>query len=97
MKHPNIVPFLGIVNAPLQLVSKWMSGGNIIGYTKQHPRADRLALVCYPLLYDANPSLRYKLLDVAEALKYLHSRHVVHGDLKGACKLRKKNAQSADQ
>jgi len=66
-KHPNIVPFLGVTSAPLQLVSNWMPGGNVMEYIKQHPGADRLAL----------------LLDVAEALHYLHSRHVAHGDLIG--------------
>ena len=89
-KHPNIVPFLGVTNTPLQLVSNWMPGGNVMEYIKGHPGADRLALVRYSLLRDPDPLPPYQLLDVAEALHYLHSRNVVHGDLKGVCELRKK-------
>ena len=46
-KHPNIVPFLGITSTPFQLVSDWMSGGNLMEYIHKHPGADRLALVCF--------------------------------------------------
>ena len=46
MRHPNIVPFVGIAGAPPQLVSKWMPGGNLIEYIKKNPWADRLGLVC---------------------------------------------------
>lgn len=45
LKHPNIVPFLGITSTPFQFVSEWMSGGNLLQYTKKHPDADRLGLV----------------------------------------------------
>ena len=53
-KHPNIVPFLGITSAPLQLVSIRMSGGDLMEYAKKYPRADRLALVSFFLLRDEN-------------------------------------------
>ena len=46
-KHPNIVPFLGVTIVPLQLISDWMSGGNIMEYLKKHPGANRLGLVCF--------------------------------------------------
>ena len=46
-KHPNIVPFLGVTSAPFQLVSDWMSGGNLMEYIHKHPGTDRLALVCF--------------------------------------------------
>lgn len=49
-KHPNIVPFLGVTSDPFQLVSSWMSGGNLTDYIKKHPDADRLTLVCFPLV-----------------------------------------------
>ena len=47
-KHPNVVPFRGVTTVPLQLVSDWMSGGNIMEYLKEHPGADRLSLVRSP-------------------------------------------------
>ena len=43
--HPNIVPLLGIIITPIQLVSEWMSGGDLPGYIEKHPDADRLELV----------------------------------------------------
>jgi len=55
-RHPNIVPFLGITNTPFQLVSNWMPGGNLVGYIKENPGADRLDLVGFPLMCDANVS-----------------------------------------
>lgn len=48
LKHPNIVPFLGVSGTPFQLVSSWMSGGYLMEYLKRRPDADRLGLVCYP-------------------------------------------------
>ena len=46
--HPNILPLLGITIAPLQLISNWMSGGDLPDYIKKHPEADRLELVGTP-------------------------------------------------
>jgi len=47
LKHPNIIPLLGITIAPssFQLISDWIPGGNLTEYIKNHPRADRLGLV----------------------------------------------------
>ena len=42
LEHRNIVPLLGITPAPLQLISEWMSGGDLPEYIKKHPEADRL-------------------------------------------------------
>ena len=46
MIHPNVLPLLGITTDPFQLVSAWMSGGDLSQYTRLHPDADRLRLVC---------------------------------------------------
>lgn len=46
-KHPNIVSFRGVTAAPLQLVSDWMSGGNLTEYINKNPGADLLGLVCF--------------------------------------------------
>lgn len=87
LKHPNIVPFLGLANLAkisagalpqLCLISPWMVEGNIMEYLARHEDTDRLKLAW----------------DVAKGLTYLHeleSGTVVHGDLRGlrsflACK-----------
>ena len=46
--HPNIVPLLGITPTPLQLISEWMPGGDLVEHIKKHPDADRLGLVGVP-------------------------------------------------
>ena len=45
LRHPNVVPFLGVTNEPLQLVSEWMPNGTLAYYVKKNPNADRIALV----------------------------------------------------
>ncbi|KAF9789172.1 kinase-like domain-containing protein, partial [Thelephora terrestris] len=68
LSHPNIVPFKGVTFRPLQLVSEWMPCGEIKEYIKENPQANLLSL----------------LLGIAKGLNYLHSRNIIHGDLKGA-------------
>jgi hypothetical protein len=50
LTHPNIVPLLGVTLEPLQLISVWMSGGELREYITHHPGTDRLRLVGIPLL-----------------------------------------------
>ena len=51
MVHPNIVPLLGITTSPRpQLISDWMPGEDLPKYVKKHPDANRLELVCIPLI-----------------------------------------------
>ena len=45
LEHPNIVPFLGVTVTPLQSVSTWMSGGDLLEYIDAHPSVDRLGFV----------------------------------------------------
>ena len=54
LEHPNIVPLLGINMTPFppQLISDWISGGNLTEYIKGNPGADRLGLVSVPLPSD---------------------------------------------
>ena len=48
LTHPNVLPFLGITLTPFQLVSEWMSGGDLPQYIEKHPGADRLGSVGVP-------------------------------------------------
>ena len=56
LEHHNIVPLLGITPTPLQLISKWMPGGDLTEYIKKNPDADRLGLVNSPAVV-LNPVL----------------------------------------
>ncbi|KAJ7821488.1 kinase-like protein [Mycena leptocephala] len=70
LKHPNILPFLGVYDIGHDLpvlISPYYKSGHIKGYLKRHP----------------HPVHRHKLVrDVAFGMKYLHHCGVVHGDLK---------------
>ncbi|KZP25802.1 kinase-like protein [Athelia psychrophila] len=70
LEHPNITPFLGVINGfrPLSaMVSPYYAKAKINQYTLDNPDAERLPL----------------LVGVAKGLAYLHSLGVIHGDLKG--------------
>ena len=47
ISHPNIVPFLGVSEAPapLCMISEWMSNGNVRDYVGKNPETSRLRLV----------------------------------------------------
>ncbi|WVW80754.1 hypothetical protein I302_102740 [Kwoniella bestiolae CBS 10118] len=68
-----VLPFFGASSAvgppPWFLVSPWMKNGRITDYVRSEvgSRVDRIALIHR----------------VAQGMEYLHSRDVVHGDLKG--------------
>ncbi|KAF8174693.1 kinase-like domain-containing protein, partial [Mycena galopus ATCC 62051] len=72
LHHPNILPFLGIDRYSFPsffcMVSPWMEHGTVINYLKTHGFSD-----VDKLLYH-----------IAQGLQYLHSRNIVHGDLRGA-------------
>ncbi|KAJ7145890.1 kinase-like domain-containing protein [Mycena epipterygia] len=72
LHHPNILPFIGIdresFSSSLCMVSPWMEHGTILKYLEVHGRANVDKL----------------LFEIAQGLQYLHSRNIVHGDLRGA-------------
>ncbi|KAJ7224795.1 kinase-like domain-containing protein [Mycena rebaudengoi] len=72
LKHPYILPMLGIDResfpSSLCMVSPWMENGTVLNYLEEHGRKDVDRL----------------LWEVAQGLEYLHSRNIVHGDLRGA-------------
>ncbi|KAJ7145871.1 kinase-like domain-containing protein, partial [Mycena epipterygia] len=71
LHHPNILPFIGIDResfpSSLCMVSPWMEHGTILRYLEVHGRANVDKL----------------LVEIAQGLQYLHSRNIVHGDLRG--------------
>ena len=85
MSHPNVLPLLGVTVTPLQLVSNWMSGGDLPDYLRKNPGADRLGLVRVPSVVPIPRLPRCQLSDVTSGLHHLHSCNVIHGDLKGVC------------
>ncbi|EMD35846.1 hypothetical protein CERSUDRAFT_52904, partial [Gelatoporia subvermispora B] len=69
LQHNNIVRFLGVdyslFHERTALVSTWMEHGSIVQYLVQYRTANRLSLV----------------LDIVEALSYLHRLNIAHGNL----------------
>jgi serine/threonine protein kinase len=64
------------------MVAQWMPGGNMLGYVKSHPGANRLELVSLKHWRSDPPLTGPQLLGVTRGLGYLHYNEVVHGDLK---------------
>jgi hypothetical protein len=83
LKHPNILPFLGVTISPLQLISDWMACGTLREYIKKQPEADRLGLVGLSLVATILRLPRKQLSDVARGLHHLHSCNVIHRGIKG--------------
>jgi serine/threonine protein kinase len=50
LKHPHILPLLGAIISPSQLISPFMSNGNLSKYIPKNPDANRLRLVGVDLL-----------------------------------------------
>ncbi|KAJ7163710.1 kinase-like domain-containing protein [Mycena filopes] len=70
LSHPNVLPFFGLyyLERRLCLISPWMENGHLLKFLKHAPPDTDLVSL---------------MLDIALGLEYLHSEHVVHGDLKG--------------
>ena len=45
LRHPNVVPFVGVTQNPLQFVSEWMPNGTLTEYVSENPDANRIGLV----------------------------------------------------
>ncbi|KAF7362805.1 hypothetical protein MVEN_00630300 [Mycena venus] len=74
LKHPNILPFLGVdattfPSPTMAMLSPWMTRGSVLNYMVENSPVSRYAI-----------SL---INDVIQGLEYLHSQNVVHGDLCG--------------
>ncbi|KAK0204824.1 kinase-like domain-containing protein [Desarmillaria ectypa] len=74
LKHPNVLPFLGVSTEPFApsfcLISPWMQNGNIMSFLATNPANDRLT----------------SIKEVANGMAYLHSLDlpIVHADIRGA-------------
>lgn len=61
LNHPNIVPFIGVTFAPLQLVSEWVTGGELREYIGDGRCTNLIDLVS-PLLRPPNNYLTLPLV-----------------------------------
>eukprot|EP00842_Homolaphlyctis_polyrhiza_P002026 jgi/Hompol1/2824/HPOL_006237-RA len=69
LNHPNVHSLLGVcLSAPSPfIISRFMPKGNLVDYVRATPTAN------IPLL----------LQEASKGLTYLHSRNIIHGDIKG--------------
>ncbi|KAJ7926361.1 kinase-like domain-containing protein, partial [Mycena leptocephala] len=72
LRHPNIVPLLGVDGTTfpgltMAMVSPWMRQGSVLNYMTEHSPSSQYAITL--------------LNDVIQGLMYLHSENIVHGDL----------------
>jgi serine/threonine protein kinase len=88
-KHRYITPLLGVSldfdrpGTPA-LMSPYFAHGNIVMYLRKNPNVDKLPLVNHCQISRNTPcSISTKIVQIAEALSYLHACEIYHGDLKG--------------
>ena len=88
LDHPNLLPLKGYVCIPEwgpypAFVSDWMENGTVDRYIKENQNVDSLLLVRFPLLTPwAKLNDIQQVKGIVAGLQYLHSRNVVHSDLK---------------
>ena len=73
LSHPNVLELLGASSAlsepPWFFVSPYMKNGSLVSYLKGLPSLESVDLL-------------KMMREIAEGMAYLHSREVLHGDLK---------------
>jgi len=45
LRHPNVVPFIGVTRKPLQFVLEYMENGTLTKYVGKYPSVNRIGLV----------------------------------------------------
>ena len=86
LKHPNVLEFFGVVHNMgelFALVSPYCAQGSISGYLERYPQANRLRLVTRVPHSPHRALTSGQILEVANAIEYLHKNNVIHGDVKG--------------
>ena len=69
-RHPTLLGFVGATDTPpFCIVTEWMAGGPLYHEIHKHKRLD--------------PTMRTIVaLDIARGMQFLHSKHIIHRDLK---------------
>ncbi|KAG8912393.1 hypothetical protein FRC01_005125, partial [Tulasnella sp. 417] len=67
--HPNVLPFLGAdpLEDHIYLMSPFAEHGTVVDYLKRNPTSNRPKFI----------------FEIAAALAFLHSKSIIHGDVKG--------------
>jgi serine/threonine protein kinase len=68
------------------MVSPWMGHGTVMDYLKNHGHENVDKLVGSLSRSNRCTDITLQLYEVAQGLQYLHSRNIVHGDLRGVPK-----------
>ena len=84
LRHKNILPCLGfiIVDDLPGFVSELMKNGNLREYISKHPYTDRNYIVCFAFDSSTVIFLLYQVSETTLGLEYLHSKEIIHSDLK---------------
>lgn len=70
LRHPHVLDLMGVAifQGHLSTVSRWMDNGDLRSFLRGHPDVDRIKLC----------------IEVSAGLCYIHTRRMVHGDLKAS-------------
>jgi hypothetical protein len=66
LRHPNVLPLIGVTMSEFAMISDWMAYGDINNFVKVHPDVNRLELVGF--------SLRLSLLFINDRIINLAGR-----------------------
>jgi serine/threonine protein kinase len=85
LSDKNVMPFFGLCNdlgPSAAMISPLYDNSDMIQYFKKTPGADRQIIVSLTAFGENGVSSLLQITGVAHGLKYLHSKDIVHGDLK---------------
>jgi len=71
LNHPNVLPFMGVsreFGSFPALISPFCASRDVVSYLKRYPHVNRRPIA----------------LGLTDGLRYIHSKNVLHGDLKGS-------------